>query len=47
MKVLSVNDLGFQHKGGSLYMVYQQAKERLAAQNPSGPLSALGIGGIP
>lgn len=47
MKVLSVNDLGFQHKGGSLYMVYQQAKEQLAAQNPSGPLSALGIGGIP
>lgn len=47
MKVLSVNDLGFQHKGGSLYMVYQQAKEQLAAQSPSGPLSALGIGGIP
>lgn len=47
MKVLSVNDLGFQHKGGSLYMVYQQAKERLAAQSPSAPLSALGIGGIP
>jgi hypothetical protein len=47
MKVLSVNDLGFMHKGGSLYMVYQQTKEALAAQAPGGQLSALGIGGLP
>lgn len=47
MRVLSVNDLGFNVKGGSLFMAYQQQKEKLAAQNPGGALSALGIGGIP
>jgi len=47
MRVLSVSDLGFNHKGGSLYMVYQQQKERLAAMGQGGALSALGIGGIP
>ena len=46
MRVLSINDLGFAHKGGSLYMIYQQQKERLAALNKQGTLGALGIGGI-
>ncbi len=47
MRVLSVNDLGFTHKGGSLYMIYQQQKERLAGMNQQGTLGALGLGGIP
>jgi hypothetical protein len=47
MRVLSINDLGFTHKGGSLYMIYQQQKERLAALNAGGGLGALGLGGIP
>jgi hypothetical protein len=47
MRVLSVTDLGFSHKGGSLYMAYQQQKERLASKSRGGPLSALGIGEIP
>ena len=47
MRVLSVNDLGFSHKGGSLFMVYLQQKERLAAMNQGGLISALGIGEIP
>ena len=47
MRVLSVNDLGFNVKGGSLFMAYQQQKEKLAQLNPGGTLSALGIGGIP
>jgi hypothetical protein len=47
MRVLSVDDLGFNVKGGSLFMAYQQQKEKLAAQSASGALSALGIGGIP
>lgn len=32
MRVLSVDDLGFNHKGGSLYMVYQQQKEKLSKE---------------
>jgi hypothetical protein len=47
LRVLSVDDLGFGHKGGSLYMIYQQQKERLAERHPGGDLGALGIGEIP
>jgi hypothetical protein len=47
MRVLSVTDLGFEHKGGSLFLVYQIQKELLASLNQGGALSTLGIGGIP
>jgi hypothetical protein len=47
MRVLTVDDLGFDHKGGALYMVYQQAKERLAQRGPTASLPALGLTGIP
>ncbi|HEV8354082.1 MAG TPA: hypothetical protein VGR24_07785 [bacterium] len=47
LRVLSVQDLGFQQKGGSLYLAYQQQKERLAALGGAGALGAVGIGGIP
>jgi hypothetical protein len=47
MRALSVNDLGFEHKGGALYILYQQQKERLAGMSPSGTLGALGLRGIP
>jgi hypothetical protein len=46
LRVLSVSDLAFEHKGASLFMAYQQQKERFASLAP-GSLSALGIGGIP
>ena len=45
MRVLSVDDLGFAHRGGSLYMNYHQQKESLAAFSRSGTLGALGLGG--
>jgi hypothetical protein len=47
MRVLSVDDLGFNHKGGSLYMSYQQNKERLAGMFAGGALNDLGITVIP
>lgn len=46
LRVLSVDDLGFDDKGGNLFLVYQQQKERLASLNQCGSLSGLGIGGI-
>jgi hypothetical protein len=46
MRVLSVDDLGFEHKGGSLFMSYLQAKEQLAAKVAAGSFGSLGIGGI-
>ena len=47
MRVLSVNDLGFDHKGGNLFMTYLQQKEQFAARNTAGAFSTLGVGGIP
>ena len=47
MRVLSVNDLGFNHKGGSLFMIYHQQKERLATMTQNATFATLGIGGIP
>lgn len=46
MRVLSVDDIGFDNKGGSLFMSYLQQKERLAGQNVAGTFGNLGIGGI-
>jgi len=46
LRVLSVDDLGFAHKGGGLFMTYLAAKEQLAAK-AAGTLAALGIAGVP
>ncbi len=46
MRILSVDDLGFEHKGGSIYMTYQKEKERLASLSHSGTLSSFGITGV-
>ena len=47
MRVLSIDDLDFNDKSGSLYMTYQQQKESLARLNQAGTFGALGIRGIP
>jgi hypothetical protein len=47
MRALSYDDLGFSTKGGSLFLAYQQQKERMAAMSQAGTFGALGIGGIP
>lgn len=47
MRVLSINDLPFDHKGSSLFLAYQQQKENLAKQTPGATLNVLGITRIP
>ncbi len=47
MRVLTVDDLGFDAKGGGLFMTFLQAKEQLAAQCVTGTFGTLGITGIP
>jgi hypothetical protein len=47
LRVLSVDDLGFDHKGGNIYMAYLQNKERLASLNSGATLNTFGIGAIP
>ncbi len=43
LRVFSVSDLGFEHRGGRLFMSYLEQKERLAALPPEGALSAIGL----
>jgi Contractile injection system tube protein len=46
-RVLSVNDLGFDHRGAQIFMSYLRAKEQLAGAFRSAALSALGMGRLP
>jgi len=47
MRVLSYVDLGFDHRGSSLFTAYHQQKERLADKNQNVPLTTFGIREIP
>jgi hypothetical protein len=47
MRVLNVDDLGFDHPGGHIFMTYLSNKEQLAAKAGSAALTVLGLGGIP
>jgi hypothetical protein len=44
LRVLSVSDLGFDHRGGSLFLAYQQQKERLAGMAAPAAIDVLGVG---
>jgi hypothetical protein len=46
MRVLSVDDLGFDHRGGTLFMGHLRSREAMAARAGSVALSALGLEGI-
>jgi hypothetical protein len=47
MRVLSVDDVGFAHRAGQLFMSYLQLKEQLTSKSPRGALADFGIGGLP
>ncbi len=47
MRVLTVDDLGFEHPGGRIFMAYLSNKEQLATLAQSPTLSVLGLGGLP
>lgn len=47
MRVLNVNDLGFFHPGGALFMIHLLAKEGFAALNAGAALGALGLARLP
>lgn len=46
MRVLTVDDLGFDHRGGALFMTYLRGRESLAGQVGSADLGALGLEAI-
>ncbi|HEU0298743.1 MAG TPA: hypothetical protein VFR37_04795 [Longimicrobium sp.] len=47
LRVLRVDDVGFGHRAGHLFMSYLQGKEKLVGKSPPGTLSASGLGGLP
>lgn len=47
MRVLTIDDLGFSHPGGRLFMTYLGNKEQLASHAPSVGISVLGLRGVP
>ncbi|MBU6400273.1 MAG: hypothetical protein KGS61_08130, partial [Verrucomicrobia bacterium] len=47
LRVLNVDDLGFGHPGGRIFMTYLGNKEQLAARATSVAISVLGLGGLP
>ena len=47
MRVLTVDDLGFEHPGGRIFMSYLTNKESLASQATSVALTVLGLSSLP
>jgi hypothetical protein len=47
LRVLSVDDLGFSHPGGRMFMTYLSNKQQLASQATNAAISVLGLGGLP
>jgi len=46
-RVVGVDDLGFEHRGGSMHLVHHQKIEGLAAEGRGSSLGDLGLTGIP
>jgi len=47
MRALTMDDLGWSHRGANIFMAYLRSKEALAARTAGGTLSNLGLTGIP
>jgi hypothetical protein len=47
MRTLSVSDFPTDHRGTSIYLAYQQTKERLGALNEGATLAQLGVTALP
>lgn len=47
LRVLNVDDLGFAHPGGRIFMAYLRTKQQLAQQAVSPGINVLGLTGLP
>jgi hypothetical protein len=47
LRVMSTEDLGFRHKGGTIFINYLRTREALAAKAGSATLTSLGIANLP
>jgi len=47
LRVLTVDDLGYSHRGGTLFLSYLRTRESLAARVPGATLQSLGLSNLP
>ena len=47
LRVLNVDDLGFSHPGGRMFMTYLTNKEQLASKATNAAITVLGLSGLP
>jgi hypothetical protein len=47
LRVLTVDDLGYAHRGGTLFLSYLRTREALALRVPGTTLAALGLSNLP
>jgi len=47
LRVLTVDDLGYSHRGGTLFLSYLRTREALAARVPGTTLQSLGLSSLP
>jgi hypothetical protein len=47
LRVLTTDDLGYRHRGGSLFLAYLRSREALAARGPQVSLDTLGLSSLP
>ena len=47
LRVLTVDDLGYSHRGGNLFLTYLRSREALATRVPGATLQSLGLSNLP
>jgi contractile injection system tube protein len=47
LRLLTTDDLGYGHRGGTLFLAYLRNRETLAARMPGAPLQSLGVSNLP
>ncbi len=47
LRVLSTDDLGFTHRGGTIFVSYLRARETLAKKSGGASLASLGLSSLP
>lgn len=47
LRVLTIDDLGYAHRGGTLFLSYLRSREALASRVPGATLQSLGLSNLP
>jgi hypothetical protein len=47
LRVMTTDDLGFEHRGGNVFLSHLRVREALAGKTGAAPLQSLGLSGLP